>query len=123
MTTDHRIAMLLQDQADAHACDVALKAKSAYYDLAANCESPIERLLLVPLMFIKPQVLAPRYEGPIDYEREARLFAQYPVAGRRLDFAYIVTTETCRMCARNRTWETRHPSGETREIGVESAHE
>jgi len=94
MTIDHRIAALLKESVDAHAHEIALRAESAYYDMAARCESPIERLLLVPLLFIKPQVLAPRYEGPVDYEREARLFTQYPVADRRLDFAYIVTPLT-----------------------------
>lgn len=88
--TDPRITRILRDCAHAHAQEIAFNAVSAYDDLAAYCESPIERLLLAPLMFIKPQCLAPRYEGPADMEREARLYAQYPVGGRRLDFAYIV---------------------------------
>lgn len=90
MTIDHRIANLLRQCVDDHARDVALNAENTYHDLAANCESPIERLFLVPLMFIRPKVLAPRYEGPGDYEREARLYTQYAISGRRLDFAYIV---------------------------------
>lgn len=100
MTIDHRIAALLRESAEAHAQELAFQAEQAYYDLAANCESPIERLLLAPLMFIRPACLHGRYEGPADREREARLFAQYPVGGRRLDFAYIVTPLT-------EAWEIR----------------
>lgn len=100
MTIEHRIAALLREGADKHAAEIAFQAEQAYYDLAANCESPIEKLLLAPLMFIQPMCLHGRYEGPADREREARLFAQYPVGGRRLDFAYIVTPMA-------ETWEIR----------------
>lgn len=91
MTIDSRIQALVREYSGAHAQEVAFQAENAYYDMAANCESPIERLLLAPLMFIKPQCLHGRYEGPADREIEGRLFAQYRVGERRLDFAYIVT--------------------------------
>ncbi len=91
MTIEARISSLLREGIEEHQQTVAFWAENTYADLAANCQSPIERLLLAPLMFIWPQCLSPRYEGPGDREREARLYAQYRVGDRKLDFAYIVT--------------------------------
>lgn len=91
MTTESRAMALVRQYAEAHALEVAFQAEAAYHDLAANCESEMERLLLAPLMFIKPQCVHGRYEGPADREVEARLYTQYRVGERRLDFAYIVT--------------------------------
>jgi very-short-patch-repair endonuclease len=87
---EYRVAALLEDELSTHLKCVSWQAQTNYEELAANCESPMEQLLLVPLMFIKPQCVAPRYEGPGDYGREAHLYTQYKVGDRRLDFAYIV---------------------------------
>lgn len=86
-----RIKAMLRRQFRAHIAEMARAREDRYHDLAELCESPIERLLLAPLMFIMPRCLHPAYGGPADPPGEARLFVQFPVAGYRLDFAYIVT--------------------------------
>lgn len=92
MTDDKaRIKTMLRRQFRAHIAEMARAREDRYYALAELCESPIERLLLAPLMFIMPRCLHPAYDGPADPPGEARLFVQFPVAGYRLDFAYIVT--------------------------------
>ncbi|MCX7359607.1 MAG: DUF559 domain-containing protein [Alphaproteobacteria bacterium] len=90
MTIDYRIKDILRRQTRAHVIEIARRRQDAYWAAAEICESPIERLLLAPLMFISPLCLAPRYEGPLDLPSEARLHAQHRIAGYRADFAYIV---------------------------------
>lgn len=92
MTDEHyRVKAILRRQFRATVMEMARAREDRYHDLAAMCESPIERLLLAPLMFIMPRCLFPAYGGPADPPGEARLFVQFPIAGYRLDFAYIVT--------------------------------
>lgn len=88
--TDPRIQSILRRQTRAHVLEQARRRQDAYHDLAAQCESPIEQLLLAPLMFISPLCLAPRYGGPADLPHEARLHVQHKIAGYRVDFGYIV---------------------------------
>lgn len=88
--TDRLAEQLLEDNIATHVRRIAEDADARFHDLGANCESPIERLMLAALMFIKPQCLHPRYEGAGDLEREGRLHTQYRLGNRRLDFAYIV---------------------------------
>jgi len=88
-TEDYRIRDILRRQTRAHLVEIVRRRESAYYELAEKCESPQERLLLAPLMFIRPRCLAPRYEGPLDLPQEARLYVQHPIAKYRADFAYI----------------------------------
>lgn len=89
--TDHKANGVFRASLDAHLARLTINAENAFHEMAAQCESPIERQLLAALMFIKPACIASRYEGPGDFACEARLHPQYPLPGRRLDFAYIVT--------------------------------
>lgn len=89
-TEDYRIRDILRRHTRAHVVELVRRRESAYYEMARLCESPNERLLLAPLMFIAPKCLAPRYEGPLDLSHEARLIPQHQVGKYRVDFAYIV---------------------------------
>jgi very-short-patch-repair endonuclease len=90
MTDDPRIRPILRRQFRIHVSELARAREDRYWAMAEKCESPIERLLLAPLMFIRPLCLHPRYEGPLDVAPEARLHVQHKVGPYRLDFAYIV---------------------------------
>lgn len=90
MSDEARIQRILRRQTRAHVLEQARRRQDAFYALAEKCESPIERMLLAPLMFIEPRCLAPRYGGPCDPPQEAQLFVQEKVAGYRIDFTYIV---------------------------------
>jgi very-short-patch-repair endonuclease len=86
---DRRAKEILRRQFRAHIRDMARAREDRYWELAERCESPIERLLLAPLMFIAPRCMLHRYDGPADKPEEPRLHVQHLVAGYRLDFAYI----------------------------------
>lgn len=91
MTDDPRIRQLLRQQFRIHLSEFARAREDRYWALAELCESSMEKLLLAPLMFIRPMCLHSRYEGPADVPPEARLHVQHKVGPYRLDFAYIVT--------------------------------
>lgn len=60
----------------------------AYHDCHAG--SDLERLLLVPLMFIQPRWLEGGYGGPLDLEPEFTIRPQYPIGPYFVDFAVLV---------------------------------
>jgi very-short-patch-repair endonuclease len=88
---DRRAQDILRRQFRTHISELARARQDRYWTLAERCESPMERLLLAPLMFIAPRCLHPVYEGPGDRLSEAQLHVQHVVGGYRLDFAYIAT--------------------------------
>lgn len=90
MSDASRIKEILRRQFRIHVQEMVYTRQDRYYALAEQCESPIERLLLAPLMFIAPRCLHPRYSGPADFMEPARLYVQHKVAGYRVDFAYTV---------------------------------
>lgn len=87
MNEDRAFASLLE----AHMDDVRHWAQCRFDEALALCESPIERMLLPHLMFLRPGYLAPRYGGGLDYSGELRLLPQHKVSlKRRVDFAIVV---------------------------------
>jgi very-short-patch-repair endonuclease len=91
MTDDPRIREILRRQFRIHMSELARAAEDRYWALSEECGSPIEKLLLAALMFIRPMCLHPRYHGPADAAPEARLHVQHKIAGYRVDFGYVVT--------------------------------
>lgn len=88
---ERRAKEILRRQFRIHMSESARARQDRYWALAERCESPIEQLLLAPLMFISPRCIHPRYDGPGDLPFEAKLHVQHQVGPYRLDFAYIVT--------------------------------
>jgi very-short-patch-repair endonuclease len=88
---DSRIKEIMRRQFRTQMHDQARRRQGVYEAMADLCDSPIERLLLAPLMFIQPKCLHPHSDWPLDPSKEHKLHAQHMVAGYRIDFAYIVT--------------------------------
>ena len=66
-------------------------------------------------------MICPRPECPLEFR--IRAMEAYKREHPAHWASTNTTTETCTLCARNRTWETRYPSGDTREIEVGLEHE
>ncbi|GIK48011.1 MAG: hypothetical protein BroJett013_07080 [Alphaproteobacteria bacterium] len=88
---DSRVKEIMRRQFRTQMHDQARRRQGVYEAMADLCDSPIERLLLAPLMFIQPKCLHPHSDWPLDPSKEHRLHVQHMVAGYRVDFAYIVT--------------------------------
>lgn len=88
---DARIDDILRNQFRVQMNEQARRRRGVYEAMAQLCDSPIERLLLAPLMFISPKCIHPHSDWPLDPSAEHKLHVQHKVANYRVDFAYIVT--------------------------------